>query len=191
MAGTAGQIPIVKPDGSLGFGNDLLELLSSYRDLGLTGNTNFNAAASTTEFVMHPAGAVAINTGNSAFGAFYLDPAWWPNVGDKVAKLRVFLDIVTNTVAPGAGYELTAALKHVATIAGAVAGEVRAATLDAALTSVTVAAATAQGVFSGASADVAAPAAGLYVVSVKANQAAAANSSAKTRVRVQQRWAAA
>lgn len=161
-------------------------LLSAYRDVGPELIASVVAASSTTEWYMYTTGAVAAGAANSGYGALFLDPAWWPDVVGKTPKVRVAAGFHTNTVAPGAGFQITVSLKPYGTTGGAAASDVR-STPDAAVASAVVAGAAASTAYSAVSADVAIVA-GLYIVTMQANQAAAANSTAKLRVRLQQRW---
>lgn len=167
------------------------QLLSAYREVGPIGHATFGASGSTTEWVTYDAGVLAVNSANSAWGGFYLNPAWWPDVLGKTAKLRLSLYYVVNATVGGmgTGWQLTGALKPIGTPGGTAANDTRTGTLGAAVASVAVTGHTASTTFSGTSADFAAPAAGFYLFSLTANQAAAANSNATVTIHLQQRWA--
>lgn len=190
MSGTRGQILRVNSAGAAAWSPALVELLDLWQNLGIPLNGSASSAQGTSDAVLFASGQVnGLNVANSAFGAFRLKPADWPTIADKTAKVRLFVSWAVNAVAPGAGYELTVALKPVISLGGAAAGDVRALTVGAAVVSTTLSGLAASGAGDAVSAEVAAPAADLYVVTLKANQALAATSAIKVQPQLQRRWA--
>lgn len=179
--------PIVVGTTALAWVNETNQADAAWKDVADgVARVQLNAAAGTTEYIGYSGGGVALAGANSAFGAFYLDPADFPGLGGAVAKVRLRTVCVGNNIAPGA-ITITAALKAATgSNGGTTASDVSIPSVAAAIVSAAITPAQ-QGRVRTDSSEAVAPAAGLYGLTVKASSALAANASQLVVVKLQWR----
>jgi hypothetical protein len=183
MAGTAGQTPRVDAGAALAFA-EAYKPASTYDTIWVR-SANAGAGASGT-FILNSTNFVQLNTAGSALGAFRLDPANMPTIPGLAKKLRLDATVVPGAVAPGVDFAVH--LYPVATWGGASGAQPLVATVGASLGSTSFPAPSGAPI-SQVTADLAYPAAGLYVVALVTSGVIAVNSNSSCIVALQRRWA--
>ena len=142
------------------------------------------ASASSSVYVLHPGGGVALAAAGGARAGLYLDPADF-SIPGYTTSLRVRGRLVTNAVAPAADFYFD--LQPVATWNGASGAFPGIATLGASLGRATIAAPAASAAHVAASAEFAFPAAGHYTLVLSTSTTTAANAQGEFAAELQLR----
>lgn len=146
------------------------------------GNFNVGSAIAAATNTLYSSGNLAVASAGSGYGAFWFDPA------DIDAKfVRVRLVVLTSTIAPAVNF--TATLSPVTSLNGGSNTRPGVATLGTAVASAVINTPAASGSVKADSASAAAPAAGLYVLTIAWSGTTAANSQVDGSVEFQARGA--
>lgn len=186
-AGTPGLRTLGTATTSAAPGDKLAALLGTYRGLG----EDIRAAAvwvSTTTantYILHTQAATAITAANSAFGAFYLDPADYA-ISGYTTKLRLRSWVLTDSVAPAVN--LTVGLYPVTAFGGGSNVLPLISTIGAAIASSTYTTPGASTQTKTDAADVTFPTAGWYCFAYAPSGTTATNSNGTIGARLMVRW---